>query len=105
MLLTVYLFFSITNAFFASNKTHQPGRITLLKPAAESVFHLPKTNRTAIYQPRVSVSQLVQNAAQFFIVLLFCAGLLKAFFKPAKGALLYRPNLHYAYLRHCVIRI
>jgi hypothetical protein len=105
MLLTVYLFFSITNAFFVSRQTHTPRRSTLIKPAAQGVFHIPKASRVAIYQTRVSMSQLAQSAAQFFIVLFFCIGLLKADFKSGWLSFFYRPDLHYSYLRHCVIRI
>ena len=103
--LTVYLFFSITNAFFASRQTAMPRRNFFLKPANERGFQLPKTNKTAINQPRVSVNQLVQSAASFFILLLLGIGLLRAGFRQAFVIQFYRPDLHYSYLRHCVIRI
>jgi flagellar biosynthesis protein FlhB len=105
LILTVYLFFSITNAFFASNQTRPFTTGSLLKPATSTVFHLPKTNRAIISQTRASVNQLVQSAAQFFIVLLVSAGLLKNRSKRVTAFLFYRPDRHYSYLRHCVIRV
>lgn len=105
LLITVYLFFSIANVFFTNKQIAAPRGSSIVKTASQGTIHIPKTNKAAVFQQRISVSQLVAHGSQFFIVLLVCSCFLIVYKKLGPVLSYSVVNRHYAYLRYCVIRI
>ncbi|HEY4195703.1 MAG TPA: hypothetical protein VGM63_09210 [Mucilaginibacter sp.] len=107
LLLIVYLFIHASNLFFiqrrtASNSKHYS---FIFKRKVKSVFKLQQAAKATVNDTRRPVSPLIPAAIQFFIFLLFSAGLLAGIRKLFPSPNEYLPNQQYAYLRCCVIRI
>jgi hypothetical protein len=105
LVMVVYLFFHIANAFFGPRRIHEAGKhhVMLLKQDALILVHLQKTAKTTFSENRLSFARLIQNASKLFILLLFFAASVPVIcylFPPITGVSSDPP-----YLRFCVIRI
>src|ERR1700760_1070079 len=107
LLLIVYLFIHASNLFFIQQYTVKNGKhhSFILKRKVKSVFKLQQAAKATVNDTRRTISQLIPAAVQFFIFLLFSAGLLASIRKLFPSPNEYLPNHQYAYLRCCVIRI
>jgi hypothetical protein len=104
-LLIVYLFVNITSLLFSiGHNAAQTKNHSSLRQKTEHFFHFQRTARSAAIENNISVNRIVQNAAAFFIVLLFSI----AIFHSRTGLVTLRNqflvNYQHSYLRCRVIR-
>jgi hypothetical protein len=107
LLLTVYLFISLTNLFFVVRYTakYNDRYIYVIKGKGKNIFRLQKVASTTLNETKVSVNRLVQYGAQFFILLLFTAGVLTVNRKLFPSPNQFLPDYRQIYLRYRTIRI
>ena len=107
LLLAVYLFISLTNLFFVARHTTNFNEryIYIIKGKGKNIIRLQKVASITLNETKVSANRLVQYGAQFFILLLFTAGVLTANRKLFPSPNQFLPNYGRAYLRYCTIRI
>ena len=107
LLLAVYFFISLTNLFFVTRHTTNFNEryIYIIKGKVKNIFRLQKVASTTLNETKVSINRFVQHGAQFFILLLFAAGVLIANRKLFPSPNQFLPNYQQTYLRYCIIRI
>lgn len=107
LLLAVYLFISLTNLFFVTRHTTNFNEryIYIVKGKVKNIFRLQKVASTTLNETKVSINRFVQNGAQFFILLLFTAGVVIGKWKLFPSPNQFLPNYRQTYLRYCIIRI
>jgi hypothetical protein len=107
LLLAVYLFISLTNLFFITRHTTNFNEryIYIIKGKGKNIIRLQKVASITLSETKVSINRLVQNGAQFFILLLFTAGVLTANRKLFPSPNQFLPNHRQTYLRYCAIKI
>jgi hypothetical protein len=107
LLLAVYLFISLTNLFFITRHTtnFNDRYIYIIKGKGKNIIRLQKVASITLNETKVSINRLVQYGAQFFILLLFTAGVLTANRKLFPSPNQFLPNYRQTYLRYCTIRI
>jgi hypothetical protein len=107
LLLMVYLFIHVSNLFFVQQNTAVKSKhhSFIFKRKIKSFFKVQKSEKTTVNQTRLSLQRLIQNAAKFFVLLLFGAVVLTGVSKLFPSPNQYLPDYRHAYLQCCVIRI
>lgn len=102
--MVVYISIHIANSFYTLRHTTLRQNHSLFKQGTEGFIHLQRAEKTTISENILTLHQLLQKAAWFFIVLLFGIGVLESGEVISHGHDRYLPHRH-TYLRYCVLRL
>lgn len=102
--MVVYLSIHIANSFYTLRHTTLHQNHSFFKQGTEGFIHLQRAEKTTISENVLTLHQLIQKAAWFFILLLFGIGALESEYEISLIPDKFIPHRH-TYLRYCVLRL